>query len=84
MNESPFRVEELDNSLLVYEKESYLGEITLFSREIVNKLNELYSYKLLFEKYRRNNDYLVSLLSEAVKQGFAVDLEDILKEINES
>ena len=81
-----FRIEKLEKSMLIYEDETYLGEITLFSKGIIDRLNELYneidSYENLLNQYRKTNDYLVTLLAEAVKQGFKVDTNQVVNEIS--
>lgn len=81
-----FNVEILESSMLLYEDKNYLGEITLLSRNIVDRLNNLYdenhSYEELLNQYRKTNDYLVTLLAEASKQGFEIELDKIINEIN--
>lgn len=81
-----FRIEKLEKSMLIYEDETYLGEITLFSKGIIDRLNEMYneidSYENLLNQYRKTNDYLVTLLAEAVKQGFKVDTNQVVNEIS--
>lgn len=83
-NNKKFKFLKEDNKLKlfpVYEDDEYLGMIFEDSTQIVDRLNKLHDlneqlYDLL-KKYREINDFLTIKLSDAVKQGFEVDFEEL-------
>lgn len=84
-----FNIESLEKSFLVYEGDEYLGEVTRFSEGLINRLNEVYEENdylhRLLDEYRKRNDYFVVVLSDCVKQGYDIDLEELFEktQINE-
>lgn len=78
-----FNIESLEKSFLVYEGDEYLGEVTMFSEGLINRLNEVYEENdylhRLLDEYRKRNDYFVVVLSDCVKQGYDIDLEELFE-----